>query len=154
VDAIRRDGIGLATRRGRRWALVLVASVILALGDHTPVYPLLYICFPKLIGAFRYPQKFLITAHVATSVLAGIGFAWVQERAAKLRHPIPSLLGGTFLVTALVDLWAVHQPALLFYDWQRLLNSVPDALISEGPDARIFQYEVTRTGIKPWLPVC
>jgi hypothetical protein len=144
--------IGLATRRGRRWALVLAASVILALGDHTPVYPLLYACFPKLLGAFRYPQKFLFTAHVATSVLAAIGFAWLQECSAKLREPIHSLFGAVLLVTTLVDLWAVHQPALLFYDWQRLLDSAPAALVRQGPDARIFQYEATPAGVKPWLP--
>src|SRR5207249_11712257 len=79
-------------------------------------------------------------------------FAWLQECSSKLRPPIYSLFGAVLLVTTLVDLWAVHQPALLFYDWQRLLDSAPAALVRQGPDARIFQYEATPTGVKPWLP--
>src|SRR5205807_2482401 len=93
--------IGLVTRRGRRWAWVLAASVILALGSHTPVYPLLYGWFPKLVGAFRYPQKFLFTAHVSVSILSAVGFSWIEEHAAMLRRPIPQLLGIVLVATTL-----------------------------------------------------
>ncbi|MBI2963181.1 MAG: YfhO family protein [Deltaproteobacteria bacterium] len=144
--------IGCATRRGRRWALALAASLLLALGRFTPVYPLLYACFPWVLGTFRYPQKFLFTAHVAASVLAAVGFAWVEEHAARVREPIRRLLAGALLIATLVDLWAVHEPAMLFSDWDQLLGSTPRSLVEEGPDARIFQYEATPAGLEPWLP--
>jgi hypothetical protein len=58
---------------GRFWAAILGGSVLLALGRHGPAFPLLYDLAPALIGRFRYPEKFLIAAHLAAAVLAADG---------------------------------------------------------------------------------
>jgi hypothetical protein len=79
--------IALAARRWRqpgvRWALTLVAvAVLLSLGRFLPGYA----WWMKLpgVGAFRFPEKYLLWAALGCSVLAGLGAsAWL----ALLRAP-------------------------------------------------------------------
>lgn len=53
------------------WGLVVV-SVLLALGDNTPVFPWLYRNIPSF-NMFQAPTRFTIIAVVAFSLLAGLG---------------------------------------------------------------------------------
>ncbi len=65
---------GVAAARERVfWALAAAASVVLALGDHMPVFPAIHASLPWLVSKFRFPEKFLFVAHVAASLLAAEG---------------------------------------------------------------------------------
>jgi hypothetical protein len=64
------------------WSSLLLGGVVLALGDHTPVFPALYHAMPRIVGKFRYPEKFFLLAHVAASVLAAEGARRILERGA------------------------------------------------------------------------
>jgi hypothetical protein len=52
------------------WSALILMGLVLALGRHTPVLPALYRELPALFGKFRYPEKFVFLAHLATAVLA------------------------------------------------------------------------------------
>ena len=132
-------------------ALALGASLLLALGDHTPLYPLLYAVAPRLFGAFRYPQKFLIAAHLCAAILAASGFAWLERRIADRSRRLAVLLGWTLIAATVFDLYGVHQPALLFTDWARLLPSAPAPLLASG-GTRFLSYEPHPPGLASWLP--
>jgi hypothetical protein len=60
---------------GRRifWLAVLGISVALALGEHLPLLRFLYATFPGPVGAFRFPMKFFLLAHLALAVIAADG---------------------------------------------------------------------------------
>ncbi len=145
--------IGALRRCGRLWAFVLIASLVLALGTNTPVGRALFALAPRLLGAFRYPQKLLVTSHLATAVLAALGFAWMEQHAAKLRAGLDRILGCALIAMTVFDLWDVHAPALLYTDLDRLLASPPAELTKQGPDARLFHYQKTASGnLERWMP--
>jgi hypothetical protein len=49
-----------------------IISVLLALGEHTPIYPLLFRCLPGF-GLFQAPARLMIGYALAIPLLAGIG---------------------------------------------------------------------------------
>ncbi len=51
------------------WLLVFTASIMLALGNNTPVYKLLY----KTVSIFRYPEKFIFPGSFSLIILAAYG---------------------------------------------------------------------------------
>lgn len=145
--------VALPGRRGRWWALALAGAVGMALGDHTPLFPLLYRALPRLFGAFRYPQKFLVTAHLAVAVLAALGAGEVERRVARGGRLSPALLLAGFSLVTVADLVDVHFPAMLYSDWPSLVASAPPAVLGRpGPADRIFHYSPTGSGLEPWYP--
>ncbi len=46
---------------------------MLALGKHTPVFPLLYKWLPAIFAKFRYPEKFYFLVAFATAIVAAEG---------------------------------------------------------------------------------
>jgi hypothetical protein len=60
---------------GRRawWAGLLLFSLVLALGRHTPLYGVLYRIVPGL-SLIRYPAKFFFLVHLVLCLLAGFGW--------------------------------------------------------------------------------
>jgi hypothetical protein len=67
---------------GRRrffWLSVAIAGVVLAVGEHTPVYPMLQRLVPPL-RSLRYPAKFLVFAALGLAVLAASGADALQRR--------------------------------------------------------------------------
>jgi hypothetical protein len=54
------------------WLAVMVVSVVLAFGDHTPVYPMLLRIVPPL-RSLRFPAKFLLFASFGVAALAANG---------------------------------------------------------------------------------
>jgi hypothetical protein len=143
--------IGLVSRGGVRWGLVGAVALVFSLGRNTPVYPFLYDCLPRLFGAFRYPQKFLVTAHVALVMLVAYGLDRLLATGAR---PVwrRRLLGWILVAFTIFDLVEVHAPALLFTDWRELLRSPPRELLSLGSRARLFLYQPVASGISTWLP--
>jgi len=83
-------------RRRFFWLSVAIAGVVLAAGEHTPVYPLLQRVVPPL-RSLRYPAKFLVFASLGLAALAAIGADALQRRdAARGTSTIPP---GAFKVT-------------------------------------------------------
>jgi hypothetical protein len=71
-----------AATAGRRWRVfwigVTVASTVCALGEYTPVYPVLQQVVP-LVRTFRFPIKFFLFASFALAVLAAGGVNALQR---------------------------------------------------------------------------
>lgn len=146
-------GLGLLSGSGRRFAVALVLAFALALGSHAPIFPLLYQAAPGLVGLFRYPEKFLLTAHLALAALAGIGLGRLQSfLAGQMRLPVAAVSLALCALTA-ADLWDVHRPAMLFTDFDALLASAPPKEIGViGAGTRLFHYQRAGAALKPWNP--
>jgi hypothetical protein len=145
--------VGVVTWRGRRFSVLLAISLLLALGKHGLVFPLAYRAAPALVGIFRYPQKFLLTTHLALAVLAGFGLCRLQSRVRDRTQLPVGALSLVLCTLAVADLWAVHRPALLFTDFDSLIASAPPpALGSVSSGVRLFHYERDRSSLKPWNP--
>lgn len=140
--------IGAATRRGIGWALVAAASLALALGEHSPVYLFLYEQAPRLLSAFRFPQKFLFTWYFAVCALAACGFHAVLAGGGRTRRALAAAL----LLLTLADLWDVHFPAQVFTPWSALRAAVPSALATQGFGTRIYHYRPAEPGLERWVP--
>ena len=142
--------IGAASAAGIRLAVVLGSALILALGDHSPVYPMLFAAAPRIVAAFRYPEKFLITAHLAAVALSVAGLSRVEQIARRLSARSATVIVWAILAASVLDLWDVHSSALLFSDWRALLDSAPRAVVEEGSAARVYAYERDGPGIGRW----
>jgi hypothetical protein len=68
------------TRDGRVWLLagIVLASLILALGDHALVFPWLHRWLPFL-GFFRFPIKFVIVSSALLPLLAAVGLNALEK---------------------------------------------------------------------------
>jgi hypothetical protein len=66
-------------RRKVWWAVLLVVSLLLALGKNTPFYALLYHFVPG-INLIRYPVKFLYLAIILLCLLAGYGWDALAQK--------------------------------------------------------------------------
>ncbi len=92
----------LAGRRAWRafWSAVALAGVVLAVGDHSPVYPALQAILPPM-RSFRFPVKFFIFTSFALAMLAAAAVEVLQQRGGVERLPRPAVrtLIGTGAVT-------------------------------------------------------
>ena len=120
-------------RRERRDVTIAVlglASLIVAVGDHTPVWRLVF-RFVPLASGFRYPEKYAMLSTLSLAFLAGRGHARLAERAPRwparavalgcgvvvlltlgLGARIATALVGTLTVTEAVAAHAVQSAAL------------------------------------------
>jgi Bacterial membrane protein YfhO len=94
--------VGLVHGRDRAfWGLILAAGVILALGDHTPLFQFLYDVAPFLFARFRYPEKFFFIVSFATASLAAEGMeSLLRHREGATRAALTA--GATIAGAALV----------------------------------------------------
>ncbi len=145
--------VAVPAREAWLWLVALAGALVLAMGDQTPVLPFLHRAIPGLFASFRYPEKFLLTAHFSLAVLSAMGFSRIERWAARGRgHAVRLLAAGLCLITV-ADLWDVHWPSLLFSDWDSLLASAPPKeLGTVGPADRIFGYEPGNPGLGIWAP--
>ncbi len=103
------SGVALVTDRSRLtrfFALAALLFTILALGDNTPLFPLLVRLVPAF--PFQVPARFVLLLDFSLAGLAAIGMAQLIERPRDLR----TYLLGTALVTAAVLgllLWQYRQ---------------------------------------------
>jgi hypothetical protein len=99
------------SRLTRFFSLAALLFAILALGDNTPLYPLLVRLVPAF--PFQVPARFVLLLDFSLAGLAAIGVAQLMERPRALR----SYLIGTALVTTAVL-------ALLFWQYRASIESV------------------------------
>ncbi|HET9553573.1 MAG TPA: YfhO family protein, partial [Anaeromyxobacteraceae bacterium] len=97
--------------RDRRWLLAgSLGFVLLALGRHTPFYPLYRFLFPPEQLA-RYPEKYVYGALVLWSALAGAGFTELVERGgADRRLRLAAWSAGAALGAAVALVWLTRAP--------------------------------------------
>ena len=142
--------LALACWRERRvWLLaaLALAGLLLALGEHTPVLPLLRRLLPQL-SFITYPIKYVALVIVAAPLLAAFAladFTRAHQRLLPLGGVLLALLAGVLLWTHLASL-----PG----DVPVWFNGLTRAgfLIATG----ILLYALTRTGKAPllrWVPL-
>jgi hypothetical protein len=94
--------LGLWRVRERRvWLLGLLAvlSLLMALGDHGLIYPLLKRMVPQM-GFIRFPIKFVVLATFTLPLLAAYGVAWLRGLPAQSLAPECKRLMGLTAVLA------------------------------------------------------
>jgi hypothetical protein len=106
----------VAGRQGWFWGLILVASIVTALGSSTALLPRLYGAAPQLFGKLRYPEKFLLLFHVSAAVLAAEGLAGVRARA-RGASPTVMLVAGVLGVTAAAGWWFARYEPERYLGW-------------------------------------
>ena len=103
--------------RGRRrrevvlWAGFFGLGLLLALGDHTPVYPWLFEQLPG-VSAFRFPEKYFFFSGFAAAMLAGYGVQALWERPERRRIDGAVALAWLAALTAGRLAWASGRQAL------------------------------------------
>lgn len=87
---------GMFSPRARRAAVVVLAALLLALGDRTPVLPLAAKLLPG-ISLFRYPAKYLVVMTLAAVVVVGVFLTRLaRDRAARRQLGVAALTLVTF----------------------------------------------------------
>ncbi len=91
------------------WSAIAAAGVLVALGDHTPVFPWLFEHVPGF-SSFRFPEKYLFVTAFGVALIAGFGAegALAGERRRGDGPWAALLLGG--LVAARVAFAAARGP--------------------------------------------
>jgi hypothetical protein len=108
-------GVGIVTDRSRLarfFALSASIFTILALGDNTPLYPLLLRLVPTF--PFQVPARFVLLLDFSLAALAALGTAQLMKRPRPLRG---YLVAAALLGTAVL--------ALLLWQYQESIDNVP-----------------------------
>lgn len=119
----------LGARRAPRGALVLLATVLVSLGRHTPVAS--WLSHLPVIATLRFPSKVLWLVSACWAALAAIGLGELRRRPA--RRNLPALvLGGTLLGLGL-GVYGLNLAAGSDHpDWQRIARVLPWAPVMLG----------------------
>ena len=99
--------VGLTHGRDRTlWVTVVAASLILALGSHTPAFNLLYEAVPFVFGRLRYPEKFWFIVSFAMALLAAEGMETLIRRREGARRA--ALAASAVLAVVALAVVALH----------------------------------------------
>jgi hypothetical protein len=104
VLALRKKGNGTGRRRGVTlfWVGVIVCSLLLALGNNTPVFPFLFRHVPTF-DLFQAPARWLAVTTVALAALAALGAqSWPPGHAGRRRGMLAVVIGAALLVGGLL----------------------------------------------------
>lgn len=139
IVAVALAGLAFASRRRRPTVAVYAAlaafAVTMSFGEHAAVYAWLRAHLFFLRG-FRAAARFSIVAFAAMSVLAAIGYEWLESRS---RRWSPAVVMVTCLVALGLDV--LSAPAVLADvdtrtpDVYKMLRSLPAAPVVEFPVA-------------------
>jgi uncharacterized membrane protein YfhO len=83
-------------KKGKRQlclALLIIISLILALGKYTPLYALFFHYVP-FMGKVRYPVRFLFITIFVISICAGFGYDCLKEKIKKGDNTVKNLIYG------------------------------------------------------------
>ena len=115
VPVILLAGVAMLSGRSgsRFWTIVIIACVVAALGQYTPVYPALQLLIPPL-RTFRFPVKYLSLAALGIAVLATMAVQWLLDGTAPRRAVVTvQIVAGTGALFTYVALaWMLLAPAL------------------------------------------
>ncbi|HEX5475777.1 MAG TPA: YfhO family protein [Vicinamibacterales bacterium] len=127
VPVLMLAGLVAFRRRGQTvfWTVTALATLVSALGTHTPLYPALQWLVPPL-RAFRFPVKYLALTSFAVAVLAAYGWQALADRAVSRRALRRMLIPAAVLGCAAYALvaWMLIAPALPAYGFFRLARAV------------------------------
>ncbi len=113
--------------------LLLVASLLLALGRFTPLYEYLIQYLPGF-SLFRIPARWLMGVNLALAILAGFGLEQLRQTGLSRRELLGLLGGGLVLLLALGAMWLLQAELLR---WS-------EATLGEFRQ-RLFQTAIDRT---------
>jgi len=105
--------IASGRRHTRFWTIAIVAFVIVSLGSHTPVYPILQALIPPL-RMFRFPVKYLSLAALGLATLAAMTLQWLIDGQAPRRavRIVVIAAGLGAVVTYVLIAWVLVAPGL------------------------------------------
>jgi len=146
--------IAMAMLAKSRWQVkvlmtVLALALLFVLGKYNPLFPYFTKALPGL-GMFRFHQRFLLTAALSLSLLAGFGFDWLVAtvgRVTKLKgygrisffqHAV-QLIALAVLVTD------------LFFVGTRYLGSMPSTYLTPPPTVPVLNEDQDRFRILSML---
>ncbi len=117
IGVLQLTLVALVTKRtnARFWVGVVIASWLMAIGDHFPLYPLLMRIIPGM-KLLRVPPRFLFTASFGLAILAGIGLdklvcaKWRTKDLPAIR--LASLALSAIVVLFGVGVWLITQEGL------------------------------------------
>ena len=91
--------------------LLLILSLLLALGRSTPLFKLFWLTFPG-IKFFKYPTRFLVFTEFSLAILAAIGLEKLERNffSKKTSHLILCPLTSTLLILVFLDLFITNRP--------------------------------------------
>ena len=111
--------LGALVPRSRRfatfWLVVGATALVCALGEHTPIYPMLQRVLPVL-ESVRYPSKYVVFLALAAAMLAAVGWdslaagraAEAHRAVLRLAVGIPGAIAGVALA---ITVWVAIAPA-------------------------------------------
>ncbi len=115
VPVVLLAGVAMLSGRSgsRFWTIVIIACVVAALGQYTPVYPALQLLIPPL-RTFRFPVKYLSLAALGIAVLATMAVQWLIDGTAPRRAvvTVQIVAGAGALFTYVALAWMLLAPAL------------------------------------------
>lgn len=101
------------------WIAVILVSLVVGFGSHTPVYRLLFQFVPGF-DSFRSPGTFMCAASLALAVLSGAGLEKIIRLAGRLRPGrIHLLLYPAVLVAVALNLAQANRHFLFQFKWDR-----------------------------------
>ena len=89
-------GLALCQGEARFWAVLATVALLLSLGRHGFLYPLLYALAPRA-ALFRGQERAAFVVSFALIVLAGYGYSRLIRREWRPRWALPVLLGLTMI---------------------------------------------------------
>ena len=119
-----------------RWTIVAIVTLLFALGDDTPLFPVLHRYLPG-VSFFRSPSRSLYFATLAFSVLAGLGmqsvwyhFSSISYR--SLQRPLMAVGGMLILVSVGLGFWRPELPGIGALNWLVLACCITASLLLMG----------------------
>ncbi len=108
----------------RLFGLMAALSLLLTLGQNTPLFELLWKCMPGL-KFFRFPNRFLLLFDFSILILAGFGITFLMERLKTFKAKWVVLMGICLLI--ILDLFNFgmrHNPTISPKTWLTQPESV------------------------------
>ena len=131
-------------RRRLSWGIILVISLLMALGKNTPFYWLIFQIFPG-IGMIRYPAKFFFLTNLLLCLIAGLGWDALVGQAKHSEGQKLTGLKRTALVFALISALLLVSLVFIREPMLNLLNQVFPASLDrswEGSLHNILRFHV------------
>ncbi len=133
--------LGFRQRRPRVLLVLLVLSIVMALGEHGGLFYLFYYAFPGF-ELFRFHARFLLYADLALAVMAGVGLTLLVARLpAARRKAAAGALAVLVPVVCAADIWSAlgdHNPKIATERWTT--TPVTAERMRQDAGGQLFRY--------------